>query len=146
MFDALGRKIEVSDDHQHSRPAHHLLLRTLFQDTEYEKLKTAQNFPSILPGTQIDAAIEVAGIRRRDLRACAPWLCTGWTCAGSAYLGITGELRATRKPRSLSRRNGSPLIRSADRQFAASLPQLPPRSTRNEPPRGPTGSLAITLG
>jgi hypothetical protein len=52
----------------------------------------------------------------------------------------TAETRATRKPRLTSRSPGEPLPRFADRQVLARLNQQPPRSTRSEPPKGPTGS------
>lgn len=45
------------------------------------------------------------------------------------------EFRATRKPLLLLRFDGLFLFRFADRQFAASLFQLPPRFTRFEPLR-----------
>ena len=45
------------------------------------------------------------------------------------------EFRATRKPLLLLRLDGLFLFRFADRQFAASLFQLPPRFTRFEPLR-----------
>jgi hypothetical protein len=43
------------------------------------------------------------------------------------------EFKARRKPRLLFRFDGSFLLRYEDRQFAASLFQLPPRFTRFEP-------------
>ena len=51
------------------------------------------------------------------------------------------ELRTTRKPRQLLRLDGESQLRFADRQPPAALSQLPPRTTRSEPPDGPCGSL-----
>jgi hypothetical protein len=55
--------------------------------------------------------------------------------SASGDLGIPEELRARRKPLLWFRFDGSFLFRFADRQFAASLFQLPPRFTRFEPLR-----------
>ena len=59
----------------------------------------------------------------------------GWKAVGSVRRASTrrAELRARRKPRLLFRFGGSFLLRFADRQFLASLFQLPPRFTRFEP-------------
>src|SRR5260221_10317664 len=58
------------------------------------------------------------------LRASAP---------GSAHLTGWTARRATRKPLLTLRSSGWSLLRSPDRQFAASSSQLPPRLTRYEP-------------
>jgi len=68
------------------------------------------------------------------------------SCPGAAYLGIPEGLRATRKPRPLPRPVGVSPRRFADRQCAASARQLPPRYTRSEPSRGPTGSATTPFG
>ncbi len=62
-----------------------------------------------------------SGLRRRSLRS------------GLPYWGRTGT-RARRKPRLKYRLPGAHLLRSAAQQFQAMSLQLPPRSTREEPP------------
>ena len=81
-----------------------------------------------------------------------PWLASCLRPLAPLYLSASGDwgipdgLRARRKPRPLKRFDGLPQLRSADWQYAAKSPQLPPRNTRSEPSRGPTGSLTAPLG
>jgi len=57
----------------------------------------------------------------------------------------SAELRAKRKPRLLFRSSGSFLLRYAERQFLASLFQLPPRITRFAPD-GHSPPIGVTCG
>jgi hypothetical protein len=66
----------------------------------------------------------------------------GYVCEVEAqYKGNSAKryraVLSRRKPRPPSRSPGAPSVRRADRQFSASLPQLPPRTTRAEPAEGP---------
>ncbi len=64
---------------------------------------------------------------------------------GSAHFPASGEapdgLRARRKPPTYERDDGTSVRRSTERQYAAPLPQLPPRSTRSQPPLLISGSV-----
>ena len=77
-------------------------------------------------------------LRRRSLRASARWLLSPFLPPAKTPDGLA----ARRKPRSSERNVGSFVPRSAARQTAASLPQLPPRLTRFEPSLAPSGSTA----
>jgi hypothetical protein len=76
------------------------------------------------PGGQLEKNLPGDSAKGQDGRA-----------IGSVRPGIrpAAGARATRKPRLLFRLSGVFLLRFADRQFAASLFQLPPRLTRFEP-------------
>ena len=95
---------------------------------------------------RLQPAVYGISCRRSALPRCLRLLAPLYLSA-SGDLGIPDEeLRARRKPRVMKRSSGEHLPRFADRQYAASLPQQPPRYTRSEPSFGPVGSLMAPLG
>ena len=83
------------------------------------------------------ALLELFSLSRTDHQRHAP--ASASPSIVCAYCYCTDGLRATRKPRRLTRFDGaSP--RFADRQRPGVNPQQPPRNTRVEPPSGPIGS------